>query len=191
MVNSKEKQLFQISVWAENIKSEVEKIQEEEKLKRQYLVDFFKKMTNEEKFETFCYAVLEENKEFCKILLDSGFDINHRCRRNTTFCHHDHYHTVLTSLTMVTSRPREIACFNKIITPEMAQWLIDNGADVNTSSICKEDTPLYYACESNNYQLAEVYLKNGSIINDEIFEIIIEKNVSESLLKAVLKEMKK
>lgn len=140
------------------------------------LVEFYKVMDNEQKFETFCYAVIQNNKEMCQILLDSGFDVNFHTFEESAFATRGHKETVLTALSPTDK-----------LTLDMAKWLIEYGADVNIHNICEEHTPIYLACMSNNYELVTFYLENGAKVTKDLIARVTRTNVKIGILNELLK----
>lgn len=140
-------------------------------LQRSDVVNFFKEMHNEIKFRLFCQAILQNNKEMCQILLDSGYDINFR---ESTF--RGHRNTVLT---LFSGNPK--------LELGMAKWLIEHGADVNLNNICEKHTPLYLACYHNRYDLVKLYLQNGAKVTVDTIITTIEKRARVEILEEQLK----
>ena len=87
----------------------------ENQMNRSNLVNFFSQLNNDIKFEMFCIAILQNNREMCQILLDSGFDINFCSPKDVPFCNAKRDDTVLTFLTKN----------GKEDVVEMARWLIE------------------------------------------------------------------
>lgn len=140
-------------------------------LQRSEVVNFFKEMDDEMKFKIFCHAILQNNKEMCQILLDSGYDINFQESEL-----HGHDDTVLTLLSR-----------NEKLKLGMAKWLIEHGADVNLNNIVEEQTSLYIACHCNRYDLVKLYLQNGAKVTVDTIVVTIEKRASVKILEEQLK----
>lgn len=86
------------------------------------------------------------NVNLCQACLDAGIDINVREK---------HSKNTLLMETIINGK----------LNLEIADWLINNGADINA-----EDpfgyTALTFACATGNYELAKFLLKNGANIRD-------------------------
>lgn len=151
----------------------------ENQMNRSNLVNFFHVLNDDMKFETFCYAVLQNNKEMCQILLDSGFDINSCSKREIEFCNVKHYETVLT---LFTRKGKESVV-------EMAKWLIEHGADTNGNINC-DSSPLLLACNANNYELVKLYLEHGAKVTKKTIVSAMQSHIEIDILKEQLKAIK-
>lgn len=159
-------------------------MENELKTYRSSIVEFFKKLNQEEKFVIFCHAILQYNTDMCEILLESGFDINFHSNAKTVFSVYGHEETILTLLTKE----------RKDFTLEMAEWLLEHGADINAHNICEEYTPLYIACIWNDYELVKLYLAHGAKVTNTTIRIALEKakiriEILEEQLKVASKEV--
>lgn len=146
----------------------------ENQMNRSNLVNFFSQLNNDIKFEMFCIAILQNNREMCQILLDSGFDINFCSPKDVPFCNAKRDDTVLTFLTKN----------GKEDVVEMARWLIERGADKSQKVL-----PLLLACDANNLELVNLYLENGAKVTKKTIMSAMKPHIKIDILKELLKSL--
>lgn len=107
----------------------------------QELLNIVRSMKNtDELYYFFLRACENGNLNVCQICLDAGADVN---------MHESRYkHTLLNTLTE-----------NNKLTPEVADWLIENGADINL--VGYGNSNLSNACMNGNYDIAKYFIDKG------------------------------
>lgn len=70
------------------------------------------------------------------------------------------------------------------LTVEVAEFLINNGADINCTDICNA-TPLIMACKSNNFKLAKYLINKGAIFSDSDYGTALSQAVKVNNLNLV------
>lgn len=131
-------------------------------IKRRELINIVKKMSlepiDEDENEAFCFFLRcceSGNLELCQICKDAGLDINIR---------HKLYGDTL------------LAYFSrsKKFTPQISDWLIENGANINYTSYYSDSTLLYELCNHGNIDTAKYFIKKGINITQNDLKAAID-----------------
>lgn len=112
-----------------------------ENVQYQELLNIVRSMKDTDELYYFFLRACENGSlNVCQICLDAGADVN---------MHESRYkHTLLNTLTE-----------NNKLTPEVADWLIENGADINLVGYGKSN--LSNACMNGNYDIAKYFIDKG------------------------------
>lgn len=95
---------------------------------------------SDELYYFFLRACENGSLNVCQICLDAGADVN--------MCESKYKHTLLNTLTE-----------NNKLTPEVADWLIENRADINLVGYGQSN--LSWACFNGNYDIAKYFIDKG------------------------------
>lgn len=107
----------------------------------QELLNIVRSMKNSDELYYFFLRACENGSlNVCQICLDAGADINMRESK--------YKHTLLNGLTE-----------NNKLTPEVADWMIKNGADINLVGYGQSN--LSWACINDNYDIAKYFIDKG------------------------------